>query len=176
MEVEWLFPEKQQKRNNQTCLVPASKLGWALKHHLHQCGAWSSKDFLSCTVSFPITEDERMMHILTVAGFLLAAAGRATGKDVGVGGVTDISQVGSLATSILTEFPQFLSTWATCSLVIPCTFVPPICKMWSPVCSLPSLNPRKKNFFREINNLTSLVNNNSPDFQFWQSDLTKKTL
>lgn len=61
-----------------------------------------------------------------------------TGQLTGGGGASMTSHLGSLATIILTEFPQFLSTWATCSLVIPCTLVPPICKMWSPVRSLPS--------------------------------------
>lgn len=88
--------------------------------------------------------DERIICILTELGLLLATAGKATGKAAGVGGVMEISPTGSLATSILTEFPQFLSTCATCSLVIPCTFVPPIFKMWSPVLSLPSFNPRKQ--------------------------------
>lgn len=51
-----------------------------------------------------------MVSILTESRVLVATAGRATGKDTGVGGVTAISPTGSLATSILTEFPQFLST------------------------------------------------------------------
>lgn len=129
---------------------------WALKCDLYYYGHPAER-ISSCIESQVAFDIRRMVFILTEPRVLLAIVGRATGKDTGVGGVTAIWPTGSLATSILTEFPQFLSTWATCSLVIPCTFVPPIFKMWSPVCSLPSFGARKKKQIIQRNLWFSLI-------------------
>lgn len=87
-----------------------------------------------------------------------------TGWATGVGGVTMISHFGSLATTILTWFPQFRKTWATCSVLIPCTFVLPISKMWSPVLSLPSLKKIIKYFasFNSSEFCSARLNNVAP--------------
>lgn len=139
-----------KKKENQTCLVSTN---WALlcfpvEHwdttHTHATRGVENISNPAVNHTQYWIYHERVICILTELGLLLATAGRATGKAAGVGGAMEISPTGSLATSILTEFPQFLSTCATCSLVIPCTFVLPIFKMWSPVWSLPSFNPRKK--------------------------------
>lgn len=100
----------------------------------------SIRGFQSCICCrMQLMEELQSTKILTVPNRLSWKGDSIpTGWATGVGGVTVTSHVGSLATTILTRFPQFRNTWATCSLLIPCTFVPPISKMWSPVLSLPS--------------------------------------
>lgn len=145
---------RNSKNENQTCQCLQIRLFCFTGGHCgtpHTSVAFQVEGVSTLTMYHTqyLIYDERIIYVLTELGLLLGTAGRATGKAAGVGGVTEISPIGSLATNILTEFPQFLSTCATCSLVIPCTFVPPIFKMWSPVWSLPSFNPRKKQNYSE---------------------------